>query len=109
MAKRFRRTKENFFCEVCGLTVHGDGYTNHCPRCLWSKHVDVNPGDRQEICQGLMEPVEVGLKSGEYTIIHRCNKCGVEKKNKTAKNDDFDAVIRLSSRPEQRKKREATK
>ena len=23
-----------------------NGYTNHCSQCLWSKHVDINPGDR---------------------------------------------------------------
>ena len=57
MTKKFQRTKEDFTCEKCNLVVNGSGYTNHCPRCLWSKHVDVNPGDRQATCQGFMEPV----------------------------------------------------
>ncbi len=64
----FQRTKEDFACERCGLFVRGNGYTNHCPQCLWSKHVDVNPGDRQETCRGLMEPVGMEIKSGEYEL-----------------------------------------
>ncbi len=99
MAKKFQRTEEDFRCEQCGLDVRGNGYTNHCPRCLWSKHVDVNPGDRQAKCQGLMEPIGVELKSGEYTILHRCNKCRIEKKNKAAKNDNFNAILQLSTNP----------
>ena len=42
----FTRKVEDFTCEHCGREVHGNGYTNHCPHCLHSKHVDVNPGDR---------------------------------------------------------------
>lgn len=85
-------------CENCGLAVQGDGFTNHCPRCLWSKHVDVNPGDRDSSCQGLMEPVGIELEHGEYRILHRCTRCGALKRNKTAPNDDFDAVLALAQR-----------
>lgn len=102
MTKKFQRTKEDFTCEKCGLIVKGSGYTNHCPRCLWSKHVDVNPGDRQAACQGLMEPVGVELKGGEYTILHRCTRCGFEKRNKASKDDNFDAILHLSSHPAKR-------
>ncbi len=98
----FQRTKEDFTCEKCGLFVRGNGYTNHCPRCLWSKHVDVKPGDRQATCQGLMEPVGMKVKSGEYIIIHRCTSCGFEKRNKSSENDDFNEILRLSSRPTKR-------
>ena len=100
--RKFQRTKEDFTCEQCGFFVHGSGYTNHCPQCLWSKHVDVNPGDRQETCQGLMEPVGVELKGGKYTIIHHCISCGFEKRNKAAKDDNFDAIVQLSGRPTKR-------
>ena len=99
MLKKFQRTKEDFTCEKCGFVVKGSGYTNHCPHCLWSKHVDINPGDRQETCHGLMEPMSVELKGGEYTILHRCIVCGFEKRNKTAKDDDFDVIVQLSTRP----------
>ncbi|TAL49274.1 RNHCP domain-containing protein [Patescibacteria group bacterium] len=88
-SRKFQRTKEDFTCERCGFFVRGSGYTNHCPQCLWSKHVDVNPGDREARCQGLMEPVGVELKGGEYTILHRCVSCGFEKRNKAAKDDNF--------------------
>lgn len=93
--KKFQRKKEDFICERCGEKVQGSGYTNHCPKCLWSKHVDVNPGDRQSNCQGMMEPVDLELKKEEQVIIHKCVKCGFEKKNKVAKDDDFDVLIKL--------------
>lgn len=95
--KKFQRTKEDFVCEKCGLITKGSGYTNHCPKCLWSKHVDLNPGDRQNSCQGLMEPISVTLKDGQYFITHRCQKCKLQKKNKASKKDNFDKIIELSS------------
>ena len=91
----FKRTREDFVCEKCGEEVIGDGYTNHCSKCLWSKHVDVDPGDREADCGGLMKPVSIESKSGEYIITHRCIKCGHEKRNKTSKNDDIDKVVSL--------------
>ena len=97
VTKKFQRTKENFVCENCGFKVKGSGYTNHCPRCLWSKHVDVNPGDRQAACRGMMSPIGVNLKGGEYIILNQCLKCGFEKKNKAAEADDFDIILRLSA------------
>jgi hypothetical protein len=99
MEKKFQRRQENFICEKCGFFVQGDGYTNHCPNCLWSKHLDLNPGDRQAICQGLMEPIGVEFKRGKYSIVHRCVLCGVEKRNKMAKNDNFEVILELSTHP----------
>ena len=94
--KTFQRTKEDFICEHCGTEVKGDGYTNHCPHCLYSKHVDINPGDREEDCGGLMEPVDLELKDGTYIIVHRCQRCGFVRRNKVDEGDDFNAVIDLS-------------
>lgn len=94
--KTFQRTKEDFICEHCGTEVKGDGYTNHCPHCLYSKHVDINPGDREEDCGGLMEPVDLELKDGKYIIVHRCQRCGFVRRNKVDEGDDFNAVIDLS-------------
>lgn len=96
--KRFQRTIEDFACEHCGTVVKGSGYTNHCPKCLWSKHVDVNPGDRAAQCHGLMPPVSVESKSGEYILTHRCERCGFERRNKKDSLDDFEAVLELASR-----------
>ena len=94
--KTFQKTKEDFICEHCGTEVKGDGYTNHCPHCLYSKHVDINPGDREEDCGGLMEPVDLELKDGKYIIVHRCQRCGFVRRNKVDEGDDFNAVIDLS-------------
>jgi len=96
--KKFQRNKEDFICEKCGREVEGNGYTNHCPACLWSKHVDVNPGDRAEECQGMMEPVALELKEELFRIIHKCEKCGHEKKNKAVDGDDFNKLVKLSRR-----------
>ncbi len=97
-SKKFQRTKEDFICGTCGFSVRGNGYTNHCPQCLWSRHVDVNPGDRRETCQGLMEPVAIEKKGKEYVILHRCTKCGFERKNKLADSDNFDAVEEITAK-----------
>ncbi|TSC66119.1 MAG: hypothetical protein G01um101477_207 [Candidatus Doudnabacteria bacterium Gr01-1014_77] len=93
--KHFTRKIEDFVCEHCGEKNKGNGYTNHCFNCLYSKHVDINPGDRESICQGLMRPVAVHLKNGQYVITHRCEKCGAEKDNKTDESDNFDAIIKI--------------
>lgn len=96
--KRFQRREEDFVCEHCGVEVSGNGFTNHCPRCLWSKHVDIHPGDREADCGGLMEPVSATLEGGEYFLIQRCQKCPHERRNKISTDDDFDAVVAVSVR-----------
>jgi len=93
--KKFQRTKEDFICEHCGAEVVGSGYTNHCPKCLWSKHVDINPGDRAATCGGLMRPKSVETKEGGYVIVQECQKCGFVRKNKFQKEDDFDVLLLL--------------
>ena len=93
----FKRTIENFVCEKCDFHIIGDGYTNHCPECLWSKHVDITPGDRASNCRGLLEPIRVEMKNKEYTIIHKCTRCGVEKPNKAVKEDNFQMLLQIAS------------
>ena len=95
MNKRFQRHIEDFICGKCGVSVVGDGYTNHCPECLWSQHVDVNPGDRAETCHGLMEPIGYTYKQGDYTLSHRCILCGIIRRNKVSKNDNFEVILSL--------------
>ena len=99
MVKSFQRTIENFACQHCEAQVIGNGYTNHCPRCLWSKHVDKNPGDRAHECKGLMKPIGTETKSGEYILTHQCTTCGLIKKNKSAPEDDFDDILKLTQTP----------
>ena len=87
--KRFRKVDEDFHCAACDRLVHGNGYTNHCPACLTSLHVDIQPGDRAAGCGGLMPPVRVKRdgKKG-LVILHRCELCGHEKWNRAAPDDD---------------------
>ena len=98
-SKRFQRRKEDFVCEVCGHKVIGNGYTNHCPQCLHSKHVDINPGDRAADCGGTMKPIGLEIKSNRKTILHECSKCGFRRKNEVSRDDDSEAVISLSAQP----------
>jgi rubrerythrin len=93
--KRFIKKPEDFVCDNCGLSVVGNGYTNHCPSCLFSKHVDMNPGDRQEICKGIMKPVSYEKKGETLTIVHRCKECGHVKKNKACEHDDIEALLKF--------------
>lgn len=96
LGKLFQRRVEDFTCEHCGARVTGSGYTNHCPRCLWSKHVDVNPGDRAATCGGLMKPVALEGGSPEYVIVHRCERCGFERRNKAVSTDDAEALLAIA-------------
>ena len=101
------RRKENtgFICENCGrevLPVTDGSYRNHCPFCLYSKHVDVVLGDREERCGGLMKPVGLIYKSGKgFQLVHRCLKCGEEKVNRVAESsiqpDEIVELLRLSN------------
>jgi hypothetical protein len=97
MSNKFIKKIEDFACGHCRKKVKGNGYTNHCPNCLWSKHVDINPGDRAEKCKGLMEPVNLELKNGEYILTHRCEKCGAKKRCKTNVNDSITALTELTN------------
>ena len=99
MTKHFIKKVEDFICEKCGATVHGTGYTNHCPKCLYSKHVDLDiPGDRLNPCQGLMKPIAVELQKNQYFIKHQCLKCGYQKRNKFQDDDNFDILIDICAK-----------
>lgn len=95
----FIKKIENFVCERCGTEVEGNGFTNHCPECLWSKHVDIDPGDRKSSCGGLMEPIGVTKKGRDYIILHQCTKCGLQKPNKAVKDDNFQIIVQVSANP----------
>lgn len=96
--KKFKRRKEDFLCENCVTFISGDGYTNHCSQCLWSKHVDINPGDRLASCGGLMEPIGLRQERDGFLLSHRCKKCGFEKNNRSAEGDAFESILALSRR-----------
>lgn len=94
----FTKRVENFTCDQCGKCVTGNGYTNHCPSCLWSKHVDQSPGDRASLCNGAMEPESVRVSSGgSVQIMHKCLRCGFIRAQSAAKDDNAERLIELSS------------
>ena len=96
MFRLFQKKKEDFICENCNTEIKGNGYTNHCSKCLWSKHVDIFPGDRLEDCGGLMEPISIEKEGQKYMVTHRCKICRGEKRNKIEESDNFDSVIKIS-------------
>ena len=105
--KRFKKNDAGFVCASCGKEVMPLGYTsrNHCPFCLCSLHVDINPGDRANECRGILRPIQTlpDAKKG-FIIIHRCDRCGAVVRNKAAidsKNqpDDTDLLIKLTCGP----------
>ena len=96
--KRFNMLDENFICENCKNEVTKLEYSarDHCPFCLYSKHLDINPGDRLNKCQGLMKPIGIEKFKDSYKIIYKCEKCGKMHKNINASDDNFDKIIELS-------------
>ncbi len=98
-SKHFVKKKEDFVCEKCGFMVSGNGYTNHCPMCLWGKHVDINPGDRANLCGGLMEPLGIERKGKQERIISKCVKCGFIWRNRVSVADNMEKVIDISKKP----------
>ena len=103
--KMFQKNDSGFICAHCGREVLPLGYSsrNHCPFCLYSLHVDINPGDRACDCGGPLRPVraEPDAKRG-YVIVHRCEKCGATSRCRAAHEakvqpDDIDLIIRLTA------------
>lgn len=95
----------DFTCKHCGAYVSalnaasGVINRNHCPICLFSRHVDLfKAGDRLCACKGLMVPVGLTLKKsrdkyspnqqGELMLVHRCQACAELSINRIAADDD---------------------
>lgn len=96
--KRFNMIDEEFICENCGKNVSKSNYTarDHCPYCLYSKHVDINPGDRLNNCLGLLNPIGIEKFKNTYKIIYKCEKCKKLHKNIMATDDNMNLIIDLS-------------
>jgi DNA-directed RNA polymerase subunit RPC12/RpoP len=99
--KKFTQNDTGFVCSVCGKSVPPLYYTSrdHCPNCLSSIHIDINPGDRLCECKGILEPIGIEKKGDSIKIVYRCKKCHVLKKNKVATDDNSDLIIELSKFP----------
>lgn len=104
MGKKEKNTP--FICMICNQDVRAlenGSYRNHCPFCLGSIHVDNKPGDRNSTCNGFMAACRLKYNGKKgWQIIHRCQKCGVEKANKIAEEgsqpDDWEKLIKLSQK-----------
>lgn len=109
-ARKNPHQEKQFRCQNCGLLVSTDpelagvNNRNHCPNCLWSKHVDLNKaGDRKATCQARMQPLALTMKqthkkfaaTGELMLIHRCTACGKLSINRIAADDSAGQLYRL--------------
>lgn len=96
--KLFTKLDEKFICENCKQKIEKLNYTtrDHCNYCLYSKHVDINPGDRQNQCKGLLRPIGIEKFKNTYKIIYKCEKCNQIHKNIMANDDNMDLIIELS-------------
>lgn len=95
---------ETFICVHCRKTVvppqSGTMNRNHCPHCLYSLHLDMRPGDRRSGCKGDLEPIAIWVQpNGEWSIIHRCVRCGMIKTNRIAGDDDETVLLALAAKP----------
>lgn len=96
-----RTSAEEFKCGHCrtfvGPPISGGRHRNHCPLCLFSRHVDrQSPGDRLSDCRSLMEPVGTWFRrNGEQVIVHRCLGCGETRNCRVAADDYHGACMHL--------------
>lgn len=94
---------QSFVCKHCCKHVHAltnGSYRNHCPYCLYSMHVDIQPGDRNQTCHGLMRPIGVIFNSKKgMQLLHECMNCGAKKANVIAQNtvqeDNYELILQL--------------
>jgi hypothetical protein len=107
------QAKDGFTCKHCGYFVSsavylsGVGNRNHCPYCLWSRHLDLyRAGDRLCACKSPMRPVGLVQKiifkkysrSGELMLAHTCIGCGSVSINRLAADDDPQALMEVFER-----------
>jgi hypothetical protein len=101
-----------FMCRQCNALVYTQPVhsavrnRNHCPYCLWSRHVDwQEAGDRLSACKAGMEPIGLTVKqrgdkygngsNGELMLIHRCHECGKLSINRIAADDLSDRLLEI--------------
>ena len=91
---------EEFKCGHCktfvGPPISGGRHRNHCPLCLYSKHVDLTPGDRRNDCRSLMRQIGTAFRrNGEQVIVHCCLGCGEVRYCRAAAHDHLLVCMRL--------------
>ncbi len=105
----------DFRCLHCGYHVSanpilsGVANRNHCPYCLWSRHLDLlAAGDRLSACKAPMRPLGLTMKrslkkysrpgSGELMLVHVCTDCGKIALNRIAADDDLEVLLETFER-----------
>ena len=98
--KRFNEIDEKFICYNCKKEVIPLVYSSrdHCPNCLHSIHLDINPGDRLSECKGYLIPIDIEKYKDTFKIVYQCNKCKAIRKNIIAKDDNFDEILNIMSK-----------
>lgn len=98
--KKFNMIDEEFICLNCGKKVDKLSYSarDHCPYCLYSIHVDINPGDRLNTCHGFLIPIDIEKFKNTYKIIYKCEKCNETHKNIMAEDDNINKIIELTKK-----------
>jgi hypothetical protein len=105
------QTFEDFRCIHCHHIVSnahlfsGVNNRNHCPYCLWSRHLDLYAaGDRLSACKASMQPVALTTKRsrnkygqgrGELMLAHLCTDCGDVSINRVAADDDTGTMLEV--------------
>lgn len=105
---RIHQSPGDFVCLNCGaLVATGEALSgvrnrNHCPYCLFSRHLDqFEAGDRLSACKACMRPVGLTFKriarkyarQGELMLVHLCDDCGKLSINRIAADDDADLIL----------------
>jgi hypothetical protein len=105
-----KNTFGDFTCGYCRSFVtsmhmlSGVNNRNHCPYCLWSRHLDLySAGDRLSACKAGMKPVGLTMKKGrnkyassprgELMLVHECVDCESVSINRIAGDDDSETLI----------------
>ena len=97
------QTDDGFLCKHCNVYVSSASFLsgvenrNHCPYCLWSRHMDLYAaGDRLSACKSPMKPIGLTTKAtnkkyspgrGELMLIHLCTECETLSINRIAADD----------------------
>jgi hypothetical protein len=90
----------------CDPALAGVQNRNHCPYCLWSRHLDWRvAGDRLAGCRATMQPIGLTIKrsrnkyagerDGELMLIHRCMICAKVAINRIAADDSDAAIMQI--------------
>jgi RNHCP domain len=98
------QTDDGFLCKHCNSYILSASFLsgvqnrNHCPICLWSRHMDWREaGDRLSACKSPMKPIGLTVKAtwkkygsghGELMLIHLCTECENLSINRIAADDD---------------------